>query len=144
MGRLLGDHDARRRVDVDHLAVDPEAAVDTVVIAADPPLVAVRTLRPLLDPFSPGPGPLSPRLRVSSIQLRGTIWRPSTAPPSRSELAETREVAQRHAESTAGDRRTEPIERDVGVELGAHRLPDLAAQQFGERQPADAFEHPAE
>jgi len=55
-----------------------------------------------------------------------------------------KQVAEAGAHTAVAERVAQPVDGDVGVLLGAHRLPDLAGDQLGQRRAADPLDHPAQ
>ena len=109
-GRELRDHDARRPVDEDPLAVHPERRVDAARAVEDPPLVVVEGvgLVPDRPPRRRG-RPRSGRRRAPGRERStppGTTCSPERRAVLEAHQPEAREVAQRRADAALRDRRS--------------------------------------
>ncbi len=128
-------------MDEDGLPVDPGPHVDRRGRIDHPELVAV------VGPGGklPGIGRRGERLdRVGVRRQRvadpGARDHPSAAVGQ--QLPETRQVTQRAGHTAVGHRVPACIDRDLGVELRTHRLPELARHQVGQPRARGALHDP--
>ena len=132
--RELHRHGARRPVHQHHLSVDAQAQVQipehprhepelVSVPAAGEKRLGVRGHERRPDVRVDGAGLGQPLLGHHGLLADDSVVE--------QQLPEPRQVAGVRRHSTVVDRRTDCVAGDVGVELGAHRLPDQRRDQLG-------------
>ena len=146
-GRELHRHGARRPVHQHHLSVDAQAQVQipehprhepelVAVPAAGEKRLGVRGRERRPDIGVDGAGLGQPLLGHHGLFADDSVVE--------QQLPEPRQVPGVRRHSTVVDRGTDCVAGDVGVELGAHRLPDQRRDQVGHPRARGTLAHPAE